>query len=79
MRSTTPVSLTPAVTVFAADGQLLEVVVNRVSEFSESEQRIPHDAQYEKDHIPESHHGTHVAGILAADWRPDDDRYHWPT
>jgi hypothetical protein len=34
--------------------------------------RIEHDGDYEK-YIPESHHGTHVAGILAADWHGDDD------
>lgn len=32
--------------------------------------RVPHD----KNYIPPVHpHGTHVAGILAADWRPDDE------
>ena len=35
--------------------------------------RIEHDDEYEKNHVPESHHGTHVAGILAADWRSTDD------
>lgn len=32
--------------------------------------RIPHDADYP---WPTNKHGTHVAGILAADWRPGDD------
>ncbi len=32
--------------------------------------RVPHDENY----ISPTHaHGTHVAGILAADWRPDDE------
>jgi serine protease AprX len=31
---------------------------------------IRHDGQYK---APEDEHGTHVAGILGADWRPDDD------
>lgn len=35
--------------------------------------RIDHDDEYENHHIPKSHHGTHVAGILAADWRAEDD------
>jgi subtilisin family serine protease len=30
---------------------------------------VPHDANYER---PEHHHGTHVAGILGADWRADE-------
>jgi subtilisin family serine protease len=30
---------------------------------------IPHDHSYPR---PENEHGTHVAGILAADWRPED-------
>ena len=33
---------------------------------------IKHDEEYEK-HVPRSHHGTHVAGILGANWRWDDD------
>jgi subtilisin family serine protease len=35
--------------------------------------RIDQDDSYRDYHIPKSHHGTHVAGILAADWRHDDD------
>jgi subtilisin family serine protease len=31
--------------------------------------RIPHDEDYP---VPQHDHGTHVAGILGADWRPDD-------
>ncbi|MCA9657462.1 MAG: S8 family serine peptidase [Myxococcales bacterium] len=31
---------------------------------------VPHDPSYE---APQHKHGTHVAGILGADWRPDDD------
>lgn len=31
--------------------------------------RVPHDRNY---HAPEHEHGTHVAGILAADWRRTD-------
>jgi len=31
--------------------------------------RVPHDDSYP---VPRHDHGTHVAGILGADWRPDD-------
>lgn len=31
---------------------------------------VPHNEEYV---VPQHTHGTHVAGILAADWRPDDD------
>jgi serine protease AprX len=40
--------------------------------------RIPHDRNYrndkdpDRDHVPVSDHGTHVAGLLAADWQFDD-------
>ncbi len=37
----------------------------------EEKLRIPHTADAYRR--PEHHHGTHVAGILAADWRPGDD------
>lgn len=30
--------------------------------------RVPHDENYTKNRIPANGHGTHVAGILAADW-----------
>jgi len=30
---------------------------------------VPHDENYE---VPEHHHGTHVAGIMGADWRADE-------
>ena len=33
---------------------------------------IPHDDAY-KERIPRYDHGTHVAGILGADWRPEED------
>jgi hypothetical protein len=32
--------------------------------------RVPHDDEYP---VPGNEHGTHVAGILAADWQPDGD------
>jgi serine protease AprX len=32
--------------------------------------RIPHDENYKP---PKNEHGTHVAGILTADWKPTDD------
>jgi len=34
--------------------------------------RVPHDGSYDRTAIPVVEHGTHVAGILAADWRADD-------
>ncbi len=34
---------------------------------------VKHDENYETEGRPRSHHGTHVAGILGADWRADDD------
>jgi subtilisin family serine protease len=33
---------------------------------------IPHDDKYSEHHIPVNVHGTHVAGILGADWRGSD-------
>lgn len=35
--------------------------------------RIPHDDTYEAEAQPGSDHGTHVAGILAADWRAEEE------
>jgi serine protease AprX len=35
--------------------------------------RVPHTKQYLTSEVPVHKHGTHVAGILAADWRADDD------
>lgn len=35
--------------------------------------RVPHTKQYLSSEVPVHKHGTHVAGILAADWRVDDD------